>query len=184
MELAQAMEAAERNARSLKRTEPAIKKVRSRVTHRMHVQQPCTRCGKPGHMAQECRFKEAECHTCGKRGHIAPACRSKPQARSQRKSTPGAGHNKAKRQGAHLVQEEKQATEATDSEAEDFPLFKFIEPPSNPIEIQVKVGGQDLIMEVDTGAAVSIISKRTCKEVLPHLKLRPLKVTLKTYTDQ
>ena len=80
MDLAQAMEAAEENAHSLKGTETAIRRVQGRPTHHKQVKQPCTRCGKPGHTARECRFRDAECHVCGKKGHSASACRSKPHA--------------------------------------------------------------------------------------------------------
>ena len=177
MELAQAMEAAEKNARSFKGTEPAIRKVQGRPNHRTKAKQPCTRCGKPGHAAQECRFRDAECHACGKKGHIASACRSKPQARPQRKGTQIASRNKTRTQGTHALHEEKQVTENTNSEAEEFPLFKFNEPSSNPIEIQVKINDQSLTMEVDTGAAVSIISNSTRKKLFPHLKLQPVSYT-------
>ena len=184
MELAQAMEAAEKNARTFKGTEPAIRRVQGRPTHRAQVKKPCTRCGKPGHTAHECRFRDAECHACGKKGHIASACRSKPQARPQRKGTQLTYRNKIRPQGTHALHEEKQVTENTDSEAEEFPLFKFNEPSSNPIEIQVKINDQSLTMEVDTGAAVSIISDSTRKKLFPHLKLQPSKLILKTYTNE
>ena len=39
-------------------------------------------------------------------------------------------------------------------------------------------------MEVETGAAVSIISNTTHKELFPRLKLNPSKLILKTYTDE
>ena len=43
-------------------------------------------------------------------------------------------------------------------------------------------------MEVDTGAAVSIISNSSCNELLPRLKLhvhvQPCKLILKTYTNE
>ena len=184
MELAQAMEAAEENARSLKGAETAIRRVQGRLPHRTQAKHPCTRCGKPGHTSQNCRFRDAECHACGKKGHIASACRSKSQARSLRKGTQSAFRNKTRPQGTHELHQEKQATENTDSEAKEFPLFKFNEPSSNPIEIQVKINDQCLTMEVDTGAAVSIISNSTRKKLFPRLKLQPSKLVLKTYTDE
>ncbi len=39
-------------------------------------------------------------------------------------------------------------------------------------------------MEVDTGAAQSIISEETRKAVLPNEKLYPSDINLKTYTDE
>ena len=52
MELAQAMEVAEENDRSLKGTETAIRKVQGTPPHRTQAKHPCSRCGKPGHTAQ------------------------------------------------------------------------------------------------------------------------------------
>ena len=81
--LAQGMEAAERNAKALKGTEAAVKKVspsqyakNSAPTTRV----PCYRCGRSNHDASKCRFADATCHNCGEKGHIAPACRQRKAA--------------------------------------------------------------------------------------------------------
>ena len=44
--------------------------------------------------------------------------------------------------------------------------------------------GNPVQMQVDTGAAVSLISEMVNKEQLKHLKLKPAKLTLKTYTGE
>ena len=178
MELAQGMEAADRNTRLFKGTEPAINRLGGRQFQGQGKQPPCSRCGKTNHAAPECRFKDAECHACGKKGHIAPACRSK----SRTKSNPPLKKYRKKPHGTNLVQREK--ADSTDSETEEFHLFKLKEPASNPIQIPVKVESKSLVMELDTGAAVSIISETTRKEMFPNLKLHKSKFTLKTYTDE
>ena len=178
MELTQGMETAEHNTRSFKREEPAIKRLSGRQFHGQGKQQPCYRCGKTNHTAPECRFKDAECHACGKKGHIAPACRSKPQA----KSNPAVKKYRKKPHGTNLVQRE--TADSTDSETEEFHLIKLKEPASNPVHIPVQVEGKSLIMELDTGAAVSIISETTRKEMFPNSTLHKSKLTLKTYTDE
>ena len=40
----------------------------------------CYRCGRTGHSAARCRFKDVKCHHCGKIGHIKAACRLKEKA--------------------------------------------------------------------------------------------------------
>ena len=57
-------------------------------------------------------------------------------------------------------------------------------PAANPIEVTVHVEGKPLTMELDTGAAVFIISEETRRKILPQVKLRKSKIILKTYTDQ
>ena len=39
-------------------------------------------------------------------------------------------------------------------------------------------------MELDTGAAVSLISQKTCKETFPKVKLKRFEILLKTYTGE
>ena len=69
VELSVGMEAAEKNAKSLKGTENAVNRVAPQ-------RKPCYRCGRSSHDQKDCKFRDAECHNCGKRGHIAPVCRS------------------------------------------------------------------------------------------------------------
>ena len=136
MELAQGMEAAERNARSFKGTEPAIRKIRGKPFQRPKPSLSCSRCEKSNHTPQECRFKDAECHACGKKGHIAPACRSKPQG-FHRKQPQFGGRNQFKaRQGTHQVHTDETVADS-DASSNEFCLFKLQEPTSHPISIQV-----------------------------------------------
>ena len=46
---------------------------------------PCHHCGKPGHKATSCRFKEATCHFCGKVGHLKSVCMARKKSEAQRK---------------------------------------------------------------------------------------------------
>ena len=172
VKLAQGMESADRNTRSFKGTDPAIRTLSGRTGGK---KQPCYRCGKTTHMPSDCRFKDAECHACGKKGHIAPVCRSKPK--SQAKGNP---HPKKypKKYGTNRVQEQD------DSETEEFHLFKFKETRPSPIQVSLKIEGKPLTMELDTRAAVSIISEATRRAMFQDLKLRESSIVLKTYTDE
>ena len=44
----------------------------------------CNRCGKQGHLAAACPFREAKCYKCGKKGHIARVCRGGKKAVCER----------------------------------------------------------------------------------------------------
>jgi hypothetical protein len=78
--LAQGLEAADRNVKSLKGTEAeAIHQLQgSKAAGLPPAQSPvCFCCGRSNHTPADCHFKDIEYHNCGKRGHIAPVCRGK-----------------------------------------------------------------------------------------------------------
>ena len=78
VEVAQGMEAAERDMQEMKTTELTVRKV-STPSGAVNAK-PCYRCGKEGHEPHSCGFKEAICYNCQKRGHLARVCRSKAQS--------------------------------------------------------------------------------------------------------
>ena len=56
--------------------------------------------------------------------------------------------------------------------------------PSKSISVQLQVAGKWLNMEVDTGAAVSILSETALQKKFPRNKLKPSSMVLKTYTGE
>ena len=79
-------------------------------------------------------------------------------------------------------------TESESSDAEssgdEYHLHKLGERSSDPIEVQVMANGKEMTMELDTGAAVSIISDCTRKALFPHQKVHKSSLILKTYTEE
>lgn len=55
---------------------------------------------------------------------------------------------------------------------------------SSVMKVQPKIEGLPIEMEVDTGAAVSIISSELYRDKLSHVRLRQTNVILKTYTGE
>ncbi len=69
----------------------------------------------------------------------------------------------------------------------EYTLFKVIDQQSKPLRTTLKVDEKDLLMEVNTGASVSLISETTFQEVWGKdatLLIQPAKVKLCTYTGQ
>ena len=86
LELAQSLEIAAQNFKEIKKPSHekeagALKTQESvlRVTESSGglTKLSCYQCGKEGHIATKCQFKDAVCHKCGKRGHLKSVCRSK-----------------------------------------------------------------------------------------------------------
>ena len=173
MNTAQAMETAARNAKELRITPgSAVRPALSNIPQVHKVSQPakqtttgqcCHRCGKAGHTAPNCRFKDSKCYHCGKKGHLRSVCRSKQDG---------------KRQHAHravqLVQEEDVC-----------PLYKIRgSSQAPPLRVSVVIDNQVVDMEVDTGAACSLMSEVSFRELWPSRKLSKADLRLCTYSGE
>ena len=82
LDLAQAMEAAERNVLDLKGSKVDTEKlylVKDTVSKNQGIS--CYRCG-GNHRAAECHFKDLICHSCGKQGHIARVAEARLSGRN------------------------------------------------------------------------------------------------------
>ena len=44
----------------------------------------CYRCGNPGHLETQCKYKEATCHFCKKKGHLMKVCHQKQKDQERR----------------------------------------------------------------------------------------------------
>ena len=55
---------------------------------------------------------------------------------------------------------------------------------NRPIQVELQLDGKPVTMEVDTGAAVSLISEWTPKQVLPKAAIHNTTVVLQTYTSE
>ena len=162
MEIAQSMEAADANARALQKPpEPVALVDRGASTPKKNDtgDNTCYRCGRTGHSPRACGFKDATCHSCGKRGHIRRACIGR--------------HRPA---GVQNVEEQQ---------AEDDAAIKIIKSKtSGPYQVWLSLNGQSVAMEVDTGAAVSLMSETMWRQLFPRESLVESPVRLRTYTAQ
>ena len=140
---------------------------------------PCYRCGKSNHKAMECYYKETTCSHCKKKGHLAEVCRNrtstKPPTSIQRK------------QPTHLVE----MTEPDQEESSEYSLFTVNNctdgngTDSNLFTVNVLINKQSVGMQIDTGAAVSIMSEATLKQLWSQENSPPIETTsmrLSTYS--
>ncbi|XP_077492279.1 uncharacterized protein LOC144103435 [Amblyomma americanum] len=101
----------------------------------------CYRCnGK--HAPHLCRFRKATCFNCKRVGHIAKACRSKDDSRTARKTAYEQKKKGDKSKGVYEMSALFSLCEVNEQEQ------KFL--------VQVTIEGQEVPMEVDSGASCSI----------------------------
>ncbi|XP_048590103.1 uncharacterized protein K02A2.6-like [Nematostella vectensis] len=120
----------------------------------------CHRCGSAEHDGKSCKYKKYKCDNCGKVGHLKRVCQSKE------------------------CKETKYVEVSVDNNQEDESLgfFSTREPSSKAVTVTITVNGKEIPMEVDTGAARTVIPEKLFKENFGHLKLKNASTSLKTYS--
>ena len=180
LKIAQAMELAERDARDLQQAGAHSRAGVHRLAQTPVASsqdkstKPCYRCG-GRHDPSQCRFCDAVCHACGKKGHIKRAFRSQNKVPS---ATVG---EQIRREPVHLTEE------GTVAALQEYTLYPLQDPATRPLKATVQVEDQDLTMEVDTGASVTVISEATRGKIWPTQPappLHPTAVKLRTYTGE
>ena len=170
------MEAAAQSTHSLKNgSDLAVGFAESQRRSSAAEGQRCYRCGKPGHTAMQCSFKEATYHNCGKKGHLARVCRG------SKKPSKGPGVSRR----ANVV--DKQTSEVEEFHSENsisYTMHHLGNRASLLYKAVVRINQQLVEMEIDTGAAVSIISRENWRALFPRKSLSKASVTLRTYTAQ
>lgn len=116
----------------------------------------CKVCGKNHQLGQVCKFKHSTCFNCKMVGHIAQVC-----GRTIR------GSNYRSIRSSNYV-------DAVVDDDLELPIFNFdldLNKKLNPILATVRIEGRLTTMEVDSGAAISVISKDLYLEKFENCKL-------------
>ena len=175
LQIAQSMEMAERKSSELKDS-GSFGMLKTEEVHRLgaKARKPkkfskekgekskgaCYRCGNTEHNSSECKYKKYRCDACGKVGHLKKVCRSKES------------------KDAKDIETASNCDDLHDS----LGFFTICEQNAQAATVTMTVEGKELVLEVDTGASVTVIPNKMFKEKLDYLKLRPASTSLKTYT--
>ena len=141
---------------------------------------PCDRCGGVNHTSPQCRFKDVACRNCGKVGHIERVFRSAPTQAQRGRGFPIRGrssHPVYRGRGRGFRGRNSTYQVVFDEHAHDntyYGIYKVeVNPSINvqrgvrqpPILANVLLNGQPLTLEIDTGAATSLINEETYRNL-------------------
>ena len=167
-------------------------------------QAECYRCG-GSHAAKDCRFRDSVCNYCHKKGHIQRVCRSRLQQRPQSEAAQCPQQQQPSRKSSsqqrrtHRLDGDLTSPNASTSSTPwpppdatvmmgmDYNMFTVGSDRVAPFTAMLEVNGVPLGMEVDTGAALSLISAATYAQLWPagnSPQLRKPSIRLRTYTGE
>ena len=139
----------------------------------------CYRCGALSHLANTCSYRTIVCRICQKKGHIARVCRSRPLPPASLSRTVNtveeyASDPPGEYLGAlnYLSGREPHYLNSCQFQASRSNGDGRLKRGSPPITLNVEIDGRSTLMEVDTGASVSVMALGTLEKKLPALKSR------------
>ena len=187
-----AMESAQSNAENIKAAATASSASVSGASAVCAVQETrsaakgvCYGCG-GDHYRRYCRFRDAVCRACSRKGHISKVCRTQVRRERPRSSSPVRKDKRDKRKttrSTHLVDQDDPVSSG-DSDVECYVINSMDTLKCSPIEIPIQVQSRNLMMQVDTGAAISLISKSTYEKTFSDIPLECFRNRLTTYTGE
>ena len=162
MELALGLETAVKNARELQssgREFALMEGVNKLDSGDNEATKPCYRCGKTSHLPWKCTFREAKCFNCGKKGRdmfgasaaVGPLQRERG-ARDKQYSSWKQKWLKSRQRSMRSI----------------YKLCQLQGEKIRPLEVPLQIEGQPLVMELNTGAAVSLVSECTYRRLYPN----------------
>ena len=168
----QNMEAAHANAQVMKM--PTASLTVGQVEQAVKERVPCYHCANVGHSGASCRFCETVCHKCKKRGHLARVCRSVTK-----------GHSRQWKE-THKIDSGPTDVHSDNEEVILHSCVNSVGVKANtaPYKVELEVDGEIMTMEIDTGAAVSLISQKTYSTLFPNVPLMKPSLKLTTYTAE
>ena len=193
LELIQSWETADSSAKDLQKPQPQSERIQllsktpgKRQNTSAHQKGCCMHCG-GHHQSSECRFKTATCNFCKKRGHIARVCLSKPSAPIKNAKSATQQQSSSKPSVNRTDETSNEQLQPLEESESTYSLFTLSRNRRNPIRVTVTLNSAPLDMEVDTGAARSLISESTFRQLQQSTKLpsvQPSRVQLRTYTGE
>lgn len=136
----------------------------------------CYACGKSDHNFATCKYKTYTCSNCNRVGHLPRVCSLHKSKRDKRYQY---SNNFIENESTNDEQSESDDSNV-DSDDEHF-LYNLTDDKRNPFVLQLLVNGTTIEFEVDTGASLSVCSRKFYEEKLSHLPIKKSNVILNSY---
>lgn len=138
----------------------------------------CFRCAKVDHKASDCPYSNYKCHVCKKVGHLGKVCKAK----GGKVDKFSRGANYKVHQMASNVQEDRSSL-GLDDKMEKLALFNIgLNESSSGYKVRLNVENVPIIMELDTGSALTICPYELYLKYFSHVKLNAANIKLLTYS--
>ena len=138
----------------------------------------CYCCGRSNHIHSQCRIKDAVCHCYKKCGHLQVMCQKKAEQIST-EPTRLRPVMKAQKQN-----NSKMKWMSVSDDEDSLALFNLLHGESPPYQVKVLINNKNVLMEIDTGAAVTLMSINEFRGLFSWRQLQKSKLTLKTYMSE
>ncbi|CAH0732003.1 unnamed protein product, partial [Brenthis ino] len=123
----------------------------------------CKCCGKGGHLKEVCWFKDRKCRSCGKIGHLLAVCRFK----------------KGKKLCNYIENEHNQDIVLEDIQN----LFTLSDTHVSPYKLELQINNKKVMFEIDTGAAISVISQYIKNKYFNDSEMYKCNLKLRSYVN-
>ena len=154
------------------------------------VSASCSRCLRR-HRQESCPFRTKQCFKCGQKGHIRAVCArwNQQHLRQLEEDDTDPGGAATTLHEEYFEDAGPAAAPGAVESSEVYSLFNLrpeLGRRRPPLMVDLKLDGQQVKMEVDTGAAVSVCSAASLRQLWPGGEpvLKPCSVRLKTYSEE
>ncbi|XP_017890397.1 uncharacterized protein K02A2.6-like, partial [Ceratina calcarata] len=135
----------------------------------------CYACGGTAHDFKTCKYKQYKCKNCKKVGHLAKVC---TKEHSQNFVVDISSTNYEYYDNGY------QGVSPASARNSDLDLFELRDSNSGPMTISLKVEGQRVIWELDSGASRTVIPFWLYNKNFKYKKLYKTEIVLKSYSGE